>query len=119
MHCSASEAPPLVGRGCKGGRPSGFYAALLVLTVAFLTSALFQVHPDHSNATLRRRQFDSKHTQALTHHDVALFKGRGETFEGDPLLGNPGIVHRSPRVEGTGVYRVVAILDIPQEGMHF
>ena len=90
-----------------------------MLTVAFLTSALFQVHPDHSNATLRRRQFDSKHTQALTHHDVALFKGRGETFEGDPLLGNPGIVHRSPRVEGTGVYRVVAILDIPQEGMHF
>ena len=72
------------------------------------------VHPDLADATLSRRQFDSKHAQALTHHDVALFKGRGECFEGDELLGHPGIVHRSPRIEGSGVFRVVLVLDIPQ-----
>ncbi len=71
------------------------------------------VHPDCSGATLRRKRFDSKHAQSLSHHDVALFKGRGETLYGDSLLGHPGIVHRSPRVEGSGVYRVVLVLDMP------
>ena len=71
------------------------------------------VHPDFSNVTLRRRQFGSKHAQSLSHHDVALFKGRGETFLGDALLNHPGIVHRSPRIEGSGVYRVVLVLDMP------
>ena len=71
------------------------------------------VHPDFSKATLRRRQFDSKHSQILSHHDVALFKGRGETPEESSLLGHPGIVHRSPRIDGSGVYRVVLVLDIP------
>ena len=71
------------------------------------------VHPDFSKATLRRRQYDSKHAQSLSHHDVALFKGRGETQEGDSLLNHPGVVHRSPRIEGSGIYRVVLVLDIP------
>jgi hypothetical protein len=71
------------------------------------------VHPDFSKATLRRRQFDSKHSQTLSHHDVALFKGRGETPEESSLLGHPGIVHRSPRINGSGVHRVVLVLDIP------
>lgn len=71
------------------------------------------VHPDFSQATLRRRQFDSKHAQSLLHHDVALFKGRGKTLKGGALLNHPGIVHRSPRIEGSGIYRVVLVLDIP------
>ena len=71
------------------------------------------VHPDASNATLRHKQADSKEAQSLCHHDVALFKGRGETTLGDALLNQPGIVHRSPVIQGTGVYRVVLTLDIP------
>jgi len=73
------------------------------------------VDPEFTDKTLRRRSFDSKHAHKLTHHDVALFKGRGETLFEDSLLGHPGIVHRSPRIEGSGVYRVVLVLDIPAE----
>uniref|UniRef100_A0A0G4G3L8 CobW C-terminal domain-containing protein n=1 Tax=Chromera velia CCMP2878 TaxID=1169474 RepID=A0A0G4G3L8_9ALVE len=75
------------------------------------------VHPDFSEETLRRRRSDSKRAQSLTHHDVALFKGRGETARGDSLLHRPGIVHRSPRIEGTGLglVRLVLVLDIPIE----
>ena len=72
------------------------------------------VHPDVSNATLRRKNADAKDAQSLCHHDVALFKGRGPTEHGDALLNHPGIVHRSPRIEGSGVHRVVLVLDIPQ-----
>ena len=71
------------------------------------------VHPDASKETLRRRQFDSNHARKLSHHDVALFKGRGESPQGSSLLGHPGIVHRSPRISGSGIQRVVLILDIP------
>ena len=71
------------------------------------------VYPEHSEATLKRRRHDSKHSQCLTHSDVAFFKGRGVTFNGDPLLNHPGIVHRSPKIDGSGVYRVVLVLDIP------
>ena len=72
------------------------------------------VHPDVSNVTLRRKNADSKDAQSLCHHDVALFKGRGETEYGDALLNHPGIVHRSPRIEGSGVHRIVLVLDTPQ-----
>ena len=76
------------------------------------------VHPNYSNATLRRRRFESEHAQSLTHHDVALFKGRGKTLEGDSLLRNPGVVHRSPRIAGSSICRVVLVLDVPAE-FHF
>ena len=72
------------------------------------------VHPDVSKATLKRKSADSKEAQSLCHHDVALFKGRGETFHGDGLLNHPGIVHRSPKMSGSGVHRVVLVLDIPK-----
>ena len=72
------------------------------------------VHPDVSKATLRRRSADCKDAQSLCHHDVALFKGRGETAHGDALLNQPGIVHRSPHIAGSGVHRVVLVLDIPR-----
>ena len=52
-------------------------------------------------------------TREGSHHDVALFKGRGESRKGSSLLGHPGIVHRSPRISGSGIQRVVLILDIP------
>ena len=42
--------------------------------------------PDASKATLRRRRADSAQAQSLCHHDVALFKGRGETTLGDCFL---------------------------------
>ena len=71
------------------------------------------VDPEHSEATLKRRRYNSKHSQSLTNSDVAVFKGRGETFLGDPLLNHPGIVHRSPRILSKGVIRVVLVLDIP------
>lgn len=76
------------------------------------------VHPNYSDATLKRLKFDSQHAQSLTHHDVALFKGRGPTAEGDSLLKHPGIVHRSPHISGSGIHRVVLVLDIPAD-WHF
>lgn len=70
-----------------------------------------------SKATLRRRQFNSKHSQSLSLTDVALFKGRGDV-DPEELYDQPGIVHRSPR-NISGDYRVVFVVDIPQEGMHY
>ena len=78
------------------------------------------VSPEHSEATLRRYKYNSKHARSLSHRDVAIFKGRGETAEGDDHLNQPGIVHRSPRIsEGSGMVRLVLVLDIPQEGWHY
>jgi Protein of unknown function (DUF1826) len=87
------------------------------------------VHPDLSHQTLLRRQHDSEHAQSLTLRDVAFFKGRlfadsdsdddreediaSTSSDDDDLLNQPGIVHRSPRIEGSGVVRVVLVLDIP------
>ena len=51
-------------------------------------------------------------------NDVALFKGRGDA-DSQSLYDQPGIVHRSPRVEESGESRVVLIIDIPQEGWHY
>ena len=73
------------------------------------------VPPAFSKATLGRHRFNSKHSQSLSHKDVALFKGRGEA-EPDDLYGQPGIVHRSPR---NSTHRLVLVLDIPQEGLHY
>ena len=75
------------------------------------------VAPEWSKAVLRRRQADSKHAQGLTHSDVALFKGRGETHDPTKLLDHPGIVHRSPRIEAAGICRSVLVPDIPQPWM--
>lgn len=78
------------------------------------------VPPAFSKKTLKRRRSDSAQAKSLSHCDVALFKGRGETPEDAAHLGHPGIVHRSPRIpEGSGIYRLVLTLDIPQEGWHF
>ena len=72
------------------------------------------VHPDVSNETLLNKKEDSKEARSLCHLDVALFKGRGEAKYGAALLNHPGVVHRSPRISGTGVHRVVLVLDIPR-----
>ena len=93
------------------------------------------VHPDFSQQTLRHRQHDSQHAQSLTLGDVAFFKGRlfadissdddregttgrddyASTDSDDDLFHQPGIVHRSPRIEGSGEVRVVLVLDIPAD----
>lgn len=75
------------------------------------------VHPKYARTTLRHKTRDSKHAHSLSLRDVALFKGRGETFRGDPLLDHPGIVHRSPRLVGSGIWRMVLTLDVPQTWM--
>lgn len=73
------------------------------------------VPPTLSESTLKRRQYNNKHSLFLEQRDVALFKGRGHD-DPNQLVGQPGIVHRSPRNKG---HRVVLVLDIPQEGWHF
>jgi len=77
------------------------------------------VPPAFSKETLEGRKLNSKHAQSLSHCDVALFKGRGDTSIDDDFLDQPGIVHRSPRTEGSGIYRLVLVIDLPQEGWHF
>ena len=74
------------------------------------------VLPQYSTNTLLQKSQNSPHAQSLLQGDVAIFKGRGETLEGEELLFQPGIVHRSPRYSGE---RLVLILDIPQEGWHY
>ena len=76
------------------------------------------VSPQFSKATLKQRRRDSKHAQSMKLNDVALFKGRGDA-DSQSLYDQPGIVHRSPRVEESGESRVVLIIDIPQEGWHY
>jgi len=76
------------------------------------------VPPEFSRATLKRRQHDSKHARSMNLSDVALFKGRGDA-DAESIYGQPGIVHRSPRIEESGESRVILIIDIPQEGWHF
>jgi hypothetical protein len=76
------------------------------------------VSPQFSKATLKHRRRDSKHAQSMKLGDVALFKGRGDA-DSQSLYDQPGIVHRSPRVEESGESRVVLIIDIPQEGWHY
>lgn len=76
------------------------------------------VPPEYKQETLKRRQFDSEHMQSLKHCDVALFKGRDDVDD-DVNFDTPGIVHRSPQIEGKGSCRLVLVIDIPQEGMHF
>jgi hypothetical protein len=73
------------------------------------------VHPDHGDATLRRRKENSKYKRVFAHNDVPLFKGRGSTFADDELLNHPGIVHRSPRILGSCIHRLVLILDLPDD----
>ena len=78
------------------------------------------VLPAYSKETLSRRKYHSKWSQSLRQGDVAIFKGRGETDETEELLDHPGIVHRSPRIEEeSGVFRLVLVLDVPQEGWHY
>lgn len=73
------------------------------------------VHPDHGDATLRRRQDNSRHKQTFAHNDVPLFKGRGHSESRDStLLKHPGIVHRSPRILGSRIHRLVLVLDVPE-----
>lgn len=74
------------------------------------------VHPNHGDATLRRRQDNSRHKQTFAHNDVPLFKGRGVSDSNDnTLLRHPGIVHRSPRIEGSHIHRLVLVLDLPDK----
>ena len=76
------------------------------------------VLPEFSRATLEKREYDSKHAQRMNIGDVAIFKGRGDS-DATQIYNQPGIVHRSPRLDGTGLNRLLLVVDIPQEGWHF
>lgn len=65
------------------------------------------VSPTFSDAVLASADDDTEHACALRSGDVALFKGCG--WPGQPHDG--GIVHRSPRIAGTGVVRLVLVVD--------
>lgn len=56
-------------------------------------------------------EFDPSEFQTMQAADVALFKGCG--WPGQIHKG--GIVHRSPRIEGTGIVRLVLVLDLPDK----
>jgi len=78
------------------------------------------VLPEHGQATLKRRKRNSIHAKSLSHADVALFKGKGvssPSLEGvrNKLLNHEGIVHRSPRIDGHGIHRLVLVLDVAEE----
>jgi hypothetical protein len=65
------------------------------------------VPPGLGAAVLARPDDDAPQAMAFDTGDVALFKGCG--WPGQPHDG--GIVHRSPRIAGTGVTRLVLVLD--------
>ena len=78
------------------------------------------VQPLHSNRTLKRKQEDSQYAESLSNKDTAIFKGSGNSDLRRIKIKQQGIVHRSPRLEeGSGKFRLVVILDIPQVGWHY
>ncbi len=68
------------------------------------------VAPEHSQSVLANADADSAFAQSLKPFDVGLFRGRG--FPGQAQ--QSGIVHRSPRIEGLGLTRLVLVLDVPK-----
>ena len=65
------------------------------------------VPPVEGAAVLSRPDDDTPQAMSFQAGDVAVFKGCG--WPGHPHEG--GIVHRSPRIAGTGVARLVLVLD--------
>lgn len=67
------------------------------------------VPPAWGDAVIAQPDADASQALAFDTGDVALFKGcgwPGQTHDG-------GIVHRSPRIAGTGLTRLVLVLDMP------
>lgn len=67
------------------------------------------VGPELASAVMSAPDDDSQHAQSLATGDVALLKGCG--WPG--LAHDGGIVHRSPRIGGTGQARLVLVIDAP------
>ena len=67
------------------------------------------VPPAVGASVLSQRDDDTPQAMAFQAADVALFKGCG--WPGQAHDG--GIVHRSPRIAGTGMARLVLVLDLP------
>ena len=87
------------------------------LVVTYRGACTEYIPPAYSKATLSRRKLDSKHAKSLTHKDVAIFKGLGNSINDGNEDEQPGIVHRSPRY--TGESRLILVLDIPHKGWHY
>lgn len=67
------------------------------------------VPPDQAPAVMAQPDDDTPQTLSMTTGDVAVFKGCG--WPGQPH--DDGIVHRSPRIRGSGLTRLVLVLDLP------
>jgi hypothetical protein len=67
------------------------------------------VPPASGAAALARPDDDAPQAMAFDASDVALFKGCGWPGQ----VHDGGIVHRSPRIDGTGITRLVLVLDLP------
>lgn len=67
------------------------------------------VWPEHAPMVMAQPDDDASCAQAMVTGDVAVFKGCG--WPGQAHDG--GIVHRSPRISGSGLTRLVLVLDLP------
>ena len=81
----------------------------LRLICTYLGPATQWVPPADGTGVLKQPDDDTPNMMAFQAADVVLFKGCG--WPGQPHDG--GIVHRSPRIAGTGVARLVLVLDLP------
>ncbi len=84
----------------------------LRLICTYLGPGTQWVGPVVGDHVLSRPDDDTSHALTLGAADVALFKGCG--WPGQPHDG--GIVHRSPRIAGTGSARLVLVLDAAWPG---
>jgi len=75
------------------------------------------VLPKYSRIALERREGDCEHALSMKLNDVSIFKGRGGT-DSDSLYDQPGIVHRSPRLDEGKESRLLLVIDIPSS-FHF
>jgi hypothetical protein len=72
------------------------------------------VPPAFGAAALARPDDDAPQAMAFEAGDVALFKGCGWPGQ----VHDGGIVHRSPRIAGTGITRLMLVLDTARPAIH-
>lgn len=73
------------------------------------------VLPADADEAMRAPEHDIAHARRMNTHEVAIFKGCG--FPGSqPVTHEAGIVHRSPRISGSGITRLVLCLEPVRDG---
>jgi hypothetical protein len=79
----------------------------LRLICTYIGPGTLWIPPALVAAALAKPDDDAPQVLALEAGDVALFKGCGWPGQGHDV----GVVHRSPRIAGTGITRLVLVLD--------